>query len=264
MFKNINQLLELRSLELKSLEERFQKLSSYEHFVYYKKIKEIQKSISQQELELEIFMNDMNAFFQFYNKDYYLKLEKNTISIYYRLSTLISFSFESQKFNIYSNSYNNLSEFILLSTIFEEKINQNKHVFQKYNTLIFEDISHIHKFLSYKENEDKMKRNAFLKKYLHIHFKKHKTLNPIDKSKSQVCYRFIIENDFCYFENVSLYSTLIGHVLTDHSYIFINYEKHTRVTDISDLNFLPKFKDKKLDLNLFYDFVTSRNKIENF
>ena len=258
-------MLEKRIAELKSIEDRFLKLSSFEHFSFYKELKEIQNTIDFRQVELLDFSNNLNNVFNKFKSNYYLKLESNGLFLYQNLKQLIWYSFDNKKFTIYGREFlqlDDLNEFIEITIAFQEEFKKNKEVFEKNYSLIFSNLEHIKNFLNYKENEKYIKKITYLKNYLKINFKRYKKINPVDNTKKQKAYHIHFEKNSIYFENIWASKDVITHCNSDHSYIFINYEDEK--TFKLELEFLPQIVNNKIDIDLLYNFVMTKKQIEEF
>ncbi len=258
-------MLEKRIEQLKLIEDRFKKLSSFEHLSFYKELKAIQNTIELKQSELNDFSHNLKHTFDKLNSKYYLQIREEGLFLYKQFSQLIRYSFKDKKFTLYGYEYNSieeLNEFIEITNYFQQEFLKNRDIFDKNYYLIFKNLNHINKFLDYKENEEHIKKNTYLKKYLKLKFKQYKKQNSLDETKKQKVYRFCFEKNHIHFENIWPSNQVITHCHSDHSYILINYDEEK--TFKLELEFLPEIVSNKIDIDLFYNFVMTKQQIETF
>lgn len=258
-------MLEKRIAELKLIEDRLKKLSSFEHLSFYKELKDIQNTIEFRQFELNDFSQNLKHIFDKFNSKYYLQIREEGLFLYKQFSQLIRYSFKDKKFTLYGyecNNINEFNEFIEITQFFQEEFIKNQEIFDKNYYLIFKNLNHIKKFLDYKENEEHIKKINYLKNYLKINFKQYKKINPLDETKKQKVYRFFFEKNYIHFENIWYSNHVITHCHSDHSYVLINYDDEKKFK--LELEFLPEIVSNKIDIDLFYNFVTTKQQIEKF
>lgn len=260
-------MLEDKINELDLLEKRFQKINNYENLLFYKKIKNIQNIIVNESTSFNLFLNSIDSILSIYEYQYKIKANHNNIEINDASSnTFISYFFKSKEFKVHSHLSNDISKFIHITSAFYESVKKHEIIFDNFFNIIFEKLTDVYNFLHYKENEEKIKKITYLKKYLKLNFKKYKKDNPINPDMHQSIYKFVYTKNKFYFHTVYSSGDTQIHALNDNSYIIINtlLVDNNFLPTLNSLDFLKPLESNFIDLDLFYDFVSLKNKVNDF